>query len=136
MFLVASLFFSELLKNAMLICFSKQVGLCKHNYEDNYEFSRADMYKIFSIACIFHLHIYQKNTLHSLISSVAYQETHMPLVVLQGLVIERLGRRPLLIGGFGLMIVFFAVLTVSLTLQVWFLCIFCSLLSVLNSILT
>uniref|UniRef100_A0A8C5NTP1 Solute carrier family 2, facilitated glucose transporter member 5 n=1 Tax=Junco hyemalis TaxID=40217 RepID=A0A8C5NTP1_JUNHY len=34
-----------------------------------------------------------------------------------GLVIERLGRRPLLIGGFGLMIVFFAVLTVSLTLQ-------------------
>nr|XP_047902666.1 solute carrier family 2, facilitated glucose transporter member 9 isoform X3 [Anser cygnoides] len=34
-----------------------------------------------------------------------------------GLVIERLGRRPLLIGGFGLMIVFFAILTVSLTLQ-------------------
>uniref|UniRef100_A0A8B9PA32 Solute carrier family 2, facilitated glucose transporter member 5 n=1 Tax=Apteryx owenii TaxID=8824 RepID=A0A8B9PA32_APTOW len=34
-----------------------------------------------------------------------------------GLVIERLGRRPLLIGGFGLMVVFFAVLTVSLTLQ-------------------
>uniref|UniRef100_A0A8C9FSP3 Solute carrier family 2 member 9 n=1 Tax=Pavo cristatus TaxID=9049 RepID=A0A8C9FSP3_PAVCR len=38
--------------------------------------------------------------------------------VSSGLVIERLGRRPLLIGGFGLMIVFFAVLTVSLTLQV------------------
>uniref|UniRef100_A0A8C2U6R5 Solute carrier family 2 member 9 n=1 Tax=Coturnix japonica TaxID=93934 RepID=A0A8C2U6R5_COTJA len=37
--------------------------------------------------------------------------------VSSGLVIERLGRRPLLIGGFGLMIVFFAVLTVSLTLQ-------------------
>lgn len=36
----------------------------------------------------------------------------------QGLVIERLGRRPLLIGGFGLMVVFFAVLTTSLTLQV------------------
>ncbi|XP_025933598.1 solute carrier family 2, facilitated glucose transporter member 9-like [Apteryx rowi] len=41
----------------------------------------------------------------------------MPLFVFQGLVIERLGRRPLLIGGFGLMVVFFAVLTVSLTLQ-------------------
>ncbi|XP_010008202.1 PREDICTED: solute carrier family 2, facilitated glucose transporter member 9-like, partial [Nestor notabilis] len=37
--------------------------------------------------------------------------------VFSGLVIERLGRRPLLIGGFGLMVVFFAVLTVSLTLQ-------------------
>uniref|UniRef100_A0A8B9SNY0 Solute carrier family 2 member 9 n=1 Tax=Anas platyrhynchos TaxID=8839 RepID=A0A8B9SNY0_ANAPL len=37
--------------------------------------------------------------------------------VFSGLVIERLGRRPLLIGGFGLMIVFFAILTVSLTLQ-------------------
>ncbi|KAI1238189.1 Solute carrier family 2 [Lamprotornis superbus] len=37
--------------------------------------------------------------------------------VFSGLVIERLGRRPLLIGGFGLMTVFFAVLTVSLTLQ-------------------
>ncbi|OXB66886.1 hypothetical protein ASZ78_013547 [Callipepla squamata] len=37
--------------------------------------------------------------------------------VSSGLVIERLGRRPLLIGGFGLMVVFFAVLTVSLTLQ-------------------
>uniref|UniRef100_A0A8C6K1I8 Solute carrier family 2, facilitated glucose transporter member 5 n=1 Tax=Melopsittacus undulatus TaxID=13146 RepID=A0A8C6K1I8_MELUD len=32
----------------------------------------------------------------------------MLLFVFQGLVIERLGRRPLLIGGFGLMIVFFA----------------------------
>ncbi|KYO45762.1 solute carrier family 2, facilitated glucose transporter member 9 isoform X1 [Alligator mississippiensis] len=37
--------------------------------------------------------------------------------VFSGLVIERLGRRPLLIGGFGLMVVFFAVLTTSLTLQ-------------------
>ncbi|KAM9236606.1 solute carrier family 2, facilitated glucose transporter member 9 isoform 1-T1 [Leptosomus discolor] len=37
--------------------------------------------------------------------------------VFSGLVIERLGRRPLLIGGFGLMVVFFTVLTVSLTLQ-------------------
>ncbi|XP_075276648.1 solute carrier family 2, facilitated glucose transporter member 9 isoform X2 [Opisthocomus hoazin] len=37
--------------------------------------------------------------------------------VFSGLVIERLGRRPLLIGGFGLMIIFFAALTVSLTLQ-------------------
>uniref|UniRef100_A0A8C5JRV2 Solute carrier family 2, facilitated glucose transporter member 5 n=1 Tax=Junco hyemalis TaxID=40217 RepID=A0A8C5JRV2_JUNHY len=45
-------------------------------------------------------------------------EGEMPPFVFQGLVIERLGRRPLLIGGFGLMIVFFAVLTVSLTLQV------------------
>lgn len=47
-----------------------------------------------------------------------YQENKMPLFVFQGLVIERLGRRPLLIGGFGLMVVFFAILTVSLTLQV------------------
>ncbi|XP_052537620.1 solute carrier family 2, facilitated glucose transporter member 9 isoform X1 [Tympanuchus pallidicinctus] len=52
--------------------------------------------------------------------------------VSSGLVIERLGRRPLLIGGFGLMIVFFAVLTVSLTLQnnvTWlpYLSIFCIL---------
>ncbi|XP_054681015.1 solute carrier family 2, facilitated glucose transporter member 9 isoform X3 [Grus americana] len=37
--------------------------------------------------------------------------------VFSGLVIERLGRRPLLIGGFGLMVVFFAILTISLTLQ-------------------
>lgn len=36
----------------------------------------------------------------------------------QGLVIERLGRRPLLIGGFGLMALFFGILTVALTLQV------------------
>ncbi|XP_060044451.1 solute carrier family 2, facilitated glucose transporter member 9 [Erinaceus europaeus] len=35
----------------------------------------------------------------------------------QGLVIERLGRRPLLIGGFGLMTLFFGILTVTLTLQ-------------------
>uniref|UniRef100_A0A6I8N003 Solute carrier family 2, facilitated glucose transporter member 5 n=1 Tax=Ornithorhynchus anatinus TaxID=9258 RepID=A0A6I8N003_ORNAN len=34
-----------------------------------------------------------------------------------GLVIERLGRRPLLIGGFGLMAFFFGILTVALTLQ-------------------
>ncbi|XP_074132174.1 solute carrier family 2, facilitated glucose transporter member 9 isoform X3 [Sminthopsis crassicaudata] len=34
-----------------------------------------------------------------------------------GLVIERLGRRPLLIGGFGLMTLFFGILTVTLTLQ-------------------
>ncbi|XP_067386449.1 solute carrier family 2, facilitated glucose transporter member 9 isoform X2 [Emydura macquarii macquarii] len=37
--------------------------------------------------------------------------------VSSGLAIERLGRRPLLIGGFGLMVIFFAILTVSLTLQ-------------------
>uniref|UniRef100_A0A3Q2GUT2 Solute carrier family 2, facilitated glucose transporter member 5 n=1 Tax=Equus caballus TaxID=9796 RepID=A0A3Q2GUT2_HORSE len=34
-----------------------------------------------------------------------------------GLVIERLGRRPLLIGGFGLMTLFFGILTATLTLQ-------------------
>ncbi|XP_066240623.1 solute carrier family 2, facilitated glucose transporter member 9 isoform X1 [Saccopteryx leptura] len=37
--------------------------------------------------------------------------------VFSGLVIERLGRRPLLLGGFGLMTLFFGVLTVTLTLQ-------------------
>ncbi|XP_036619642.1 solute carrier family 2, facilitated glucose transporter member 9 isoform X2 [Trichosurus vulpecula] len=37
--------------------------------------------------------------------------------VFSGLVIERLGRRPLLIGGFGLMALFFGILTVTLTLQ-------------------
>ncbi|XP_053114547.1 solute carrier family 2, facilitated glucose transporter member 9 isoform X2 [Hemicordylus capensis] len=37
--------------------------------------------------------------------------------VFSGLVIERLGRRPLLIGGFGLMVLFFAILTVCMTLQ-------------------
>ncbi|XP_076992505.1 solute carrier family 2, facilitated glucose transporter member 9 isoform X2 [Tamandua tetradactyla] len=37
--------------------------------------------------------------------------------IFSGLVIERLGRRPLLIGGFGLMAVFFGILTVTLTLQ-------------------
>lgn len=37
--------------------------------------------------------------------------------VVSGLVIERLGRRPLLIGGFGLMTLFFGILTVTLTLQ-------------------
>ncbi|XP_032189720.1 solute carrier family 2, facilitated glucose transporter member 9 isoform X2 [Mustela erminea] len=34
-----------------------------------------------------------------------------------GLVIERLGRRPLLMGGFGLMALFFGILTITLTLQ-------------------
>uniref|UniRef100_A0A8C6EV04 Solute carrier family 2 member 9 n=1 Tax=Marmota marmota marmota TaxID=9994 RepID=A0A8C6EV04_MARMA len=37
--------------------------------------------------------------------------------IFSGLVIERLGRRPLLIGGFGLMAVFFGALTVTLVLQ-------------------
>nr|XP_048271010.1 solute carrier family 2, facilitated glucose transporter member 9 isoform X2 [Myodes glareolus] len=37
--------------------------------------------------------------------------------IFSGLVIERLGRRPLLIGGFGLMALFFGILTVALTLQ-------------------
>ncbi|CAI5783525.1 solute carrier family 2, facilitated glucose transporter member 9 isoform X1 [Podarcis lilfordi] len=37
--------------------------------------------------------------------------------IFSGLVIERLGRRPLLIGGFGLMVLFFVVLTVCMTLQ-------------------
>ncbi|EDL99995.1 similar to solute carrier family 2, member 9 isoform a, isoform CRA_b [Rattus norvegicus] len=37
--------------------------------------------------------------------------------IFSGLVIERLGRRPLLIGGFGLMALFFGMLTVTLTLQ-------------------
>ncbi|XP_046511646.1 solute carrier family 2, facilitated glucose transporter member 9 isoform X2 [Equus quagga] len=37
--------------------------------------------------------------------------------VFSGLVIERLGRRPLLIGGFGLMTLFFGILTATLTLQ-------------------
>uniref|UniRef100_A0A452QW30 Solute carrier family 2, facilitated glucose transporter member 5 n=1 Tax=Ursus americanus TaxID=9643 RepID=A0A452QW30_URSAM len=37
--------------------------------------------------------------------------------IFSGLVIERLGRRPLLIGGFGLMALFFGILTVTLTLQ-------------------
>uniref|UniRef100_A0A8C5NY59 Solute carrier family 2 (facilitated glucose transporter), member 9 n=1 Tax=Jaculus jaculus TaxID=51337 RepID=A0A8C5NY59_JACJA len=37
--------------------------------------------------------------------------------IVSGLVIERWGRRPLLIGGFGLMAVFFGTLTVTLTLQ-------------------
>uniref|UniRef100_A0A8C7E9H5 Solute carrier family 2, facilitated glucose transporter member 5 n=1 Tax=Nothoprocta perdicaria TaxID=30464 RepID=A0A8C7E9H5_NOTPE len=47
-------------------------------------------------------------------------------------IIERLGRRPLLIGGFGLMVVFFAVLTTSLTLQVKFSTYFCSLFVYFN----
>ncbi|XP_012579536.1 PREDICTED: solute carrier family 2, facilitated glucose transporter member 9 isoform X2 [Condylura cristata] len=37
--------------------------------------------------------------------------------IFSGLVIERVGRRPLLIGGFGLMTLFFGILTVTLTLQ-------------------
>ncbi|XP_018880803.4 solute carrier family 2, facilitated glucose transporter member 9 isoform X2 [Gorilla gorilla gorilla] len=37
--------------------------------------------------------------------------------VFSGLVIEHLGRRPLLIGGFGLMALFFGTLTITLTLQ-------------------
>ncbi|KAH0616304.1 hypothetical protein JD844_027329 [Phrynosoma platyrhinos] len=37
--------------------------------------------------------------------------------VSSGLVIERVGRRPLLIGGFGLMVLFFVILTVCMTLQ-------------------
>ncbi|XP_074085896.1 solute carrier family 2, facilitated glucose transporter member 9 isoform X2 [Macrotis lagotis] len=37
--------------------------------------------------------------------------------IFSGLVIERVGRRPLLIGGFGLMAFFFGILTVTLTLQ-------------------
>ncbi|XP_075786850.1 solute carrier family 2, facilitated glucose transporter member 9 isoform X3 [Pelodiscus sinensis] len=52
-----------------------------------------------------------------------------------GLAIERLGRRPLLIGGFGLMVIFFVILTVSLTLQnhaYWlpYLSIFCILATI------
>uniref|UniRef100_A0A8C9C6U8 Solute carrier family 2 member 9 n=1 Tax=Phocoena sinus TaxID=42100 RepID=A0A8C9C6U8_PHOSS len=37
--------------------------------------------------------------------------------IFSGLVIERMGRRPLLIGGFGLMTLFFGILTVTLMLQ-------------------
>ncbi|XP_062991743.1 solute carrier family 2, facilitated glucose transporter member 9 isoform X2 [Elgaria multicarinata webbii] len=37
--------------------------------------------------------------------------------VFSGLVIERVGRRPLLIGGFSLMVLFFVILTVCMTLQ-------------------
>ncbi|XP_026311425.1 solute carrier family 2, facilitated glucose transporter member 9 isoform X1 [Piliocolobus tephrosceles] len=37
--------------------------------------------------------------------------------VFSGLVTEHLGRRPLLIGGFGLMALFFGTLTITLTLQ-------------------
>uniref|UniRef100_A0ACB8E749 Uncharacterized protein n=1 Tax=Sphaerodactylus townsendi TaxID=933632 RepID=A0ACB8E749_9SAUR len=46
-----------------------------------------------------------------------FYEHSCPFSSLQGLVIERLGRRPLLIGGFGLMILFFILLTVCMTLQ-------------------
>uniref|UniRef100_A0A8C0BRB2 Solute carrier family 2, facilitated glucose transporter member 5 n=1 Tax=Buteo japonicus TaxID=224669 RepID=A0A8C0BRB2_9AVES len=67
-----------------------------------------------------------ENILHGLSASALLIKSNATLFVFQGLVIERLGRRPLLIGGFGLMVVFFAVLTVSLTLQVTLqsLCIF------------
>ncbi|XP_047574831.1 solute carrier family 2, facilitated glucose transporter member 9 isoform X1 [Lutra lutra] len=37
--------------------------------------------------------------------------------IFSGLVIERLGRRPLLMGGFGMMALFFGILTITLTLQ-------------------
>ncbi|XP_053560116.1 solute carrier family 2, facilitated glucose transporter member 9 isoform X2 [Bombina bombina] len=37
--------------------------------------------------------------------------------VVSGMTVEKLGRRPLLIGGFGMMTVFFGILTVSLTFQ-------------------
>uniref|UniRef100_A0A8C0KEB9 Solute carrier family 2 member 9 n=1 Tax=Canis lupus dingo TaxID=286419 RepID=A0A8C0KEB9_CANLU len=37
--------------------------------------------------------------------------------IFSGLVIERLGRRPLLIGGFGLMALFFGIITITLTFQ-------------------
>ena len=43
---------------------------------------------------------------------------HLSLTLTQGLVIERVGRRPLLIGGFGLMALFCGILTVTLMLQV------------------
>lgn len=66
----------------------------------------------------FDLHVYLENVFHDPSLSVFSQEGQMAFFVFQGLVIERLGRRPLLIGGFGLMIIFFGVLTVSLTLQV------------------
>uniref|UniRef100_A0A8C2NQ82 Solute carrier family 2, facilitated glucose transporter member 5 n=1 Tax=Capra hircus TaxID=9925 RepID=A0A8C2NQ82_CAPHI len=49
--------------------------------------------------------------------------------IFSGLVIERVGRRPLLIGGFGLMALFFGILTITLTLIVCILAIiaaFCS----------
>ncbi|XP_044537389.1 solute carrier family 2, facilitated glucose transporter member 9 [Gracilinanus agilis] len=43
--------------------------------------------------------------------------TEILAAIFSGLVIDRLGRRPLLIGGFGLMVFFFGILTVTLTLQ-------------------
>ncbi|XP_043828562.1 solute carrier family 2, facilitated glucose transporter member 9 isoform X2 [Dromiciops gliroides] len=43
--------------------------------------------------------------------------TEILAAIFSGLVIERLGRRPLLVGGFGLMALFFGILTVTLTLQ-------------------
>nr|XP_020847744.1 solute carrier family 2, facilitated glucose transporter member 9 [Phascolarctos cinereus] len=57
--------------------------------------------------------------------------------IFSGLVIERLGRRPLLIGGFVLMALFFGILTVTLTLQdkapwIPYLSIFC-ILSIIAS---
>ncbi|KAJ8780289.1 hypothetical protein J1605_011553 [Eschrichtius robustus] len=46
-----------------------------------------------------------------------WKEFNFHLLDPKGLVIERMGRRPLLIGGFGLMTLFFGILTVTLTLQ-------------------
>ncbi|XP_075849078.1 solute carrier family 2, facilitated glucose transporter member 9 isoform X2 [Microcebus murinus] len=43
--------------------------------------------------------------------------TEILAAIFSGLVIERLGRRPLLVGGFGLMAIFFGALTITLTLQ-------------------
>nr|XP_033805080.1 solute carrier family 2, facilitated glucose transporter member 9 isoform X2 [Geotrypetes seraphini] len=43
--------------------------------------------------------------------------TEVIAAVVAGLTIERLGRKPLLIGGFGFMTLFFGILTISLTLQ-------------------
>uniref|UniRef100_A0A8C0BMJ5 Solute carrier family 2, facilitated glucose transporter member 5 n=1 Tax=Buteo japonicus TaxID=224669 RepID=A0A8C0BMJ5_9AVES len=64
------------------------------------------------------------NAVSVLLQAMAFPGVLLSFFLIQ--VIERLGRRPLLIGGFGLMVVFFAVLTVSLTLQVTLqsLCIF------------
>nr|XP_006128243.1 solute carrier family 2, facilitated glucose transporter member 9 isoform X1 [Pelodiscus sinensis] len=84
---------------------------------------------------------------NSIFSEAGISHTLIPYVTLStglieilasvssGLAIERLGRRPLLIGGFGLMVIFFVILTVSLTLQnhaYWlpYLSIFCILATI------
>ncbi|XP_032631661.1 solute carrier family 2, facilitated glucose transporter member 9 isoform X1 [Chelonoidis abingdonii] len=56
---------------------------------------------------------------HKLIPYVTLSTSTVEILsaVSSGLAVERLGRRPLLIGGFGLMVIFFAILTVSLTFQ-------------------